>query len=162
MAIGIGIVALVLAVALAWGILRLASGDSSTRLRLGDDVFEAGNAVRLAKQVRADGPLLFSDVSGRGQNRPVFVNHFGDDATIRWVAFDAVAPDAPPNCFLAWSAGRQLFEERSVGTGGDFRKGEICRTLTFPPNGEGLTQYKWKVDDEGRLTIDFRKDRAGG
>ncbi|MCB1258530.1 MAG: hypothetical protein KDB26_15575 [Microthrixaceae bacterium] len=161
-AIGIGIVALVLAIALAWGILKVASGGgTSTRLRLGDDVFEAGNATRLSKQIKAEGPLLFSDVSGRGQNRPVFINHFGDDPDIRWVAFDAVAPDAPENCFLSWSVERELFEERSVAAGGDYRKGEICRDITFAANGEGLTQYKWTVNDEGLLSIDFRKDPEG-
>lgn len=162
MAVGIGIVALVLAIALAWGILKMAGGSSSTRLRLGDDVFEAGNATRMSRQIRKDGPLLFSDVSGRGQNRPIFLNHFGDDPKTRWVAFDAVAADAPENCFLSWSAERDLFEERSVLSGGDYTKGEVCRDITFPPNGEGLTQYKWKVDDDGLLTIDFRKDDDKG
>lgn len=161
MAIGIGIISLVLATALAWGIIHLSGGSASTQLRLGDDVFEAGNAVRMAKQIDKDGPLLFSDVSGRGQHRPIFLNHFGDDSDIRWVAFDATAPGAAENCFLSWNAKRQLFEERSVANGNDHKQGEICRTETFPPNGEGLTQYKWKVDENGLLTIDFRKDEGG-
>lgn len=158
MAIGIGIVSVVLAVALAWTILRLSGGKASTQLRLGDDVFEAGNAVRMSKQIQKDGPLLFSDVSGRGQQRPIFVNHFGDDPEIRWVAFDAKAPGAAKNCFLSWNSEREVLEERSVADGNNREKGELCRTETFPPNGEGLTQYKWKVDEAGLLTIDFRKD----
>ncbi|MGB3411236.1 MAG: hypothetical protein WBA45_08550 [Microthrixaceae bacterium] len=161
MAIGIGIISVVLAIALAWGIIQLSGGKASTQLRLGDDVFEAGNAVRMTKQIDKAGPLLFSDVSGRGQHRPIFVNHFGDDPEIRWVAFDAVAPGAAENCFLSWNADRQVFEERSVANGNDLKQGQICRTETFPPNGEGLTQYKWKVAPDGLLTIDFRKDEGG-
>lgn len=158
MAVGMGIVALVLAIALAWGILKVAGGSSSSRLRLGSDVFEAGNSTRMANQIERDGPLLFSDVSGRGQNRPIFVNHFGDDPETRWVAFDAVAPEAPPNCFLSWNSTKDLFEERSVAGGGDYRKGELCRDVTFPSNGEGLIQYRWSVDKNGLLSIDFRRD----
>jgi hypothetical protein len=158
-AIGIGVVALALAIGLAWGLLHLASGGSPTnQFRLGDDVFDAGNAVRLAKQIDADGPLLFSDVSGRGQGRPIAVNHFGDDPETRWVAFDAVAPGAEENCFLAWSSTRELFEERSAVDGGGRDQGELCRDITFPPNGEGLDQYPWKITEDGTLTIDLRPD----
>ncbi len=162
MAIGIGIIAVVLAVALAWGILQLSGGKTSTQLRLGDDVFEAGNAVRMSRQINKDGPLLFSDVSGRGQQRPIFVNHFGDDPEIRWVAFDASAPGSSKNCFLTWNDDHQVFEERSVADGNNREEGELCRPETFPPNGEGLTQYKWKVDEAGLLTIDFREKANGG
>jgi hypothetical protein len=167
-AIGIGVAALVIAIGAAWGLLELASGEgASTQLRLGDDVFDAGNAVRLSKQVNGDGPLLFSDVSGRGQSRPIMVNHFGDDPKIRWVAFDAVAPGADENCFLAWSAERELFEERSAVTGEEREQGELCRDITYPANGEGLDQYPWRVTDKGVLTIDLRPDddvsvNAGG
>lgn len=161
-AVTLAVTALIVAVALGWAIIAMSGSSPSTTLRLGDDVFEAGNATRMATQIRKDGPVLFSDVSGRGQNRPIFVNHFGDDPEQRWVAFDAVAAGAPENCFLSWSAERELFEERSVtdfatDAEGD-RLGELCRDITFPPNGEGLTQYRWKVDDEGVLTIDFRPD----
>lgn len=158
-AIAIGVVAVVLAVGLAWGLLAVAGGGSpSTQLRLGDDVFDAGNAERLSTQIRRDGPLLFSDVSGRGQRRPIAVNHFGDDAEIRWVAFDAAAPGAPENCYLSWSAERELFEERSAVEGGGREQGELCRDVTYPANGEGLRQYPWKVDDTGVLVIDLRPD----
>lgn len=30
--------------------------------------------------------------------------------------------------------------------------------MTYPPNGEGLEQYGWQVDDEGNLIIDVRGD----
>ena len=157
-AVGLAVIALIAAIALAWAVVSMSGGSPSTRLRLGDDVFEAGNAPRMSTQIRSDGPLLFSDVSGRGQNRPIFVNHFGDDPDQRWVAFDAVAPGAPENCFLTWSTDQQAFEERSVTDRGDFRRGELCRDITFPANGDGLKQYSWKVDDDGLLIIDFRPE----
>ena len=88
------------------------------------------------------------------------VNHFGDDPEIRWVAFDAAAPGADENCFLSWNGERELYEERSVVDGVEHEEGEVCRELTFPPNGEGLDQYPWRVDEDGLLIIDLRPDDA--
>jgi hypothetical protein len=160
-AIGVGVVAVVLAVGLAWGLLALASGgDGPVRLQLGDDRFNAGQASRLSVQIGQDGPVLFSDVSGRGQRRPMMVNHFGDDPQIRWVAFSATAPGAEPGCFLSWSAERELFEERAVADGAGRERGELCREVTYPPTGEGLEQYRWTVDDEDNLIIDLRPEQT--
>ena len=157
LSLGIALVAVAAAVGLAWGMLALASGgDGPVRLQLGDDVFVVGNAERQSTQIQEDGPLLYSDVSGRGQRRPIVVNHFGDDAEIRWVAFPATAPGAPEGCFLAWSAERELFEERAAEEGGGRDQGEVCRDVTYPPNGEGLEQFPWEIDDEGILTVDLR------
>jgi hypothetical protein len=154
------LVAIALAVGLAWGMLSLASGgDGPVRLQLGDDEFDAGQAARLSRQIQEDGPTLFSDVSGRGQLQPIVVNHFGDDPEIRWVAFPAVAPGASEGCFLAWNAELEVFEERRTPEGGGRDDvGERCSNLTFPPNGEGLEQFGWQVDDEGNLIIDVRGD----
>ncbi len=159
LSVAIALVAVAAAVGLAWGMLALASGgDGPVRLQLGDDVFDAGNAVRQSKQIAKDGPLLFPDVAGRGQRRPLIVNHFGDDPETRWVAFPATAPGAAEGCYLAWSAERELFEERSAPEGGGRDQGELCRDVTYPPNGEGLDQFPWKIDDEGKLIIDLRPD----
>jgi hypothetical protein len=159
LAISLGVGAVLIAIGIAWGMLALAGGnETATQLRLGDDVFDAGNAVRLSGQINAQGPLLFSDVSGRGQQRPIAVNHFGDDPAIRWVAFDAAAPGAEENCFLVWSSKLEVFEERSAVSGAQREQGQICRDITVPANGEGLDQYAWKVDKEGNLTIDLRPD----
>lgn len=154
------LVAVVAAVALAWGMLTLASGgDGPVRIQLGDDEFDAGQAVRLSRQIRQDGPALFSDVSGRGQRQPIVVNHFGDDPEIRWVAFPAVAPGADEGCFLTWNAEQERFEERRPPEGaGRDDVGELCSNVTYPANGEGLEQYGWQVDDEGNLIIDVRGD----
>ena len=157
--IAVGVVAVVLAVALAWGLLALGSGgDGKVNFRIGDDTFDAGQAQRLSRQIAQDGPVLFSDVSGRGQRRPILVNHFGDDPEIRWVAFSAAAPGAEENCFIAWSAERELFEERAVADGAQHEEGEVCRDVTYPPTGEGLEQFEWSVDDDGNLIIDLRDE----
>ena len=63
-----GIVAVLIAVGVAWGMLALASGgDGPVRIQLGDDEFKVGNAERQARQIAEDGPAIYSDVSGRGQ-----------------------------------------------------------------------------------------------
>jgi hypothetical protein len=157
-----GIVAVLLAIGIAWGMLALASGgDGPVRIQLGDDQFDAGQAARLSRQIQRDGPALFSDVSGRGQLQPIAVNHFGDDPEIRWVAFPAVAPGADEGCFLTWNAQDEVFEDRRPPEGGGKGDvGELCSDVTYPPNGEGLEQFGWEVDDEGNLIIDVRGDEA--
>jgi hypothetical protein len=157
-------VVVVLLVGLAgWGLVQAASKKGSgVSLRLGDDVFDAGNAVRLSKQIGKDGPILFSDVSGRGQSRPIFVNHFGTDPQTRWVAFTAVAPGAEKGCYLAWSATRNLFEERQLpsangSSASKEQQGKLCRDSTWPANGQGLTQFTWTVGKGGTLQVDLRK-----
>ena len=154
--------AVAVAVGIAWGMLTLASGgDGPVRIQLGDDEFDAGQAVRLSRQIQEDGPAIFSDVSGRGQRQPIVVNHFGDDPEILWVAFPAVAPGADEGCFLTWNAERELFEDRRPPEGaGRDELGELCSDVTYPPNGEGLEQYGWQVDDQGNLIIDVRGDDA--
>ena len=136
--------AVAVAVGIAWGMLTLASGgDGPVRIQLGDDEFDAGQAVRLSRQIQEDGPAIFSDVE------------------IRWVAFPAVAPGADEGCFLTWNAERELFEDRRPPEGaGRDELGELCSDVTYPPNGEGLEQYGWQVDDQGNLIIDVRGDDA--
>lgn len=137
----------VLVVGLAvWQLIRVASGGE---LRLGDDRFNRFDAEDAAEAIAKDGPLLFSDVSGRGQNRPIFVNHVGDDPTTGWYVFDARAPEAPADCFLEWDEEDERF--RSV---------DECHPGTFPPDGEGLRQYEWTVTEEGVLDIDLRSGAA--
>lgn len=159
-AVVFGIIAVLLAVALAWGMLALASGgDGPARIQLGDDEFDAGQAARLSRQIAKDGPALFSDVSGRGQRQPIVVNHFGDNPEIRWVAFPAVLPGASEGCFLTWNSARELFEERRPPEGGGRGElGVLCSDRTAAPNGEGLEQYGWQVDEDGNLLIDVRGD----
>jgi hypothetical protein len=162
-AVAVGVVALVAAVGLAWLMIDLASGgDGPVQVRLGDDVFDAGQATRISAQIAQDGPILYSDVSGRGQQRPIVVNHFGDDPKQRWAAFGAAVPGSPENCFLSWNAERYLFEERAVTEGAGREQGEVCRDVTVSADGssasDGSTveRFPWRIDDNDNLIIDLR------
>lgn len=154
----IGVVVVVLAVAATWGLLRLASGDDApVKVRLGDDTFDAGQASRLARQIAEEGPVLFSDVSGRGQLRPIWVNHFGDDPELQWSVFTAVAPGAPEGCFLAWNAQENLFDVRTPDPEDPKALGEPCNQDTYSVTGDDLERFPWRIDDDGNLIIDLRE-----
>ena len=165
----LGVVVLLVAAGAAWGLIAVASGGKGpVQVNLGEDVFDAGQSARLAKQIAADGPLLFSDVSGRGQRLPIFVNHFGDDATKQWVAMSAVAPGAPEGCFLSWNAKRNLFDERQAAEGGGRDPGDLCRDVTYSADGSSgsdgtqLERFPWHIDTDDNLIIDLKpKDKAG-
>lgn len=163
----LGVAVLVIAIAAAWGMIVLASGGKGpVKVRLGEDTFDAGYTARMAKQIGSEGPLLFSDVSGRGQRQPIYVNHFGHEDDTRWVALSAVAPGASEGCFLSWNARRNLFEERSAKEGGGKDTGRLCRDVTWSADGsEGsdgskLTAFPWKVDADHRLIVDLRPDQS--
>ncbi len=161
----IAVVVLLIAVGAAWAMIVLASGGKGpVQVNLGDDVFDAGQAARAARQIRDDGPLLFSDVSGRGQRLPIYVNHFGTDDKLQWVALDAVPPGAAEGCFLSWNAERNLFEERHSDEGGGRDTGSLCRDVTWSADGTSgsdgsvLDKYPWHIDAEGNLIIDLKPD----
>jgi hypothetical protein len=144
----ISVVALLLAVLLGFLVIRKASGSNDkTSVNLGTDVFRAGTAKARAASIAKDGPLLFSDVSGGGQSRPIFVNHLGDDPKTGWYAIDAVPSDAPDGCFLEWDAAAK-----------EFRGVKRCVSTTYPPDGTGLTRYTATVNSDGELEIDLRKE----
>ena len=95
-------------------------------------------AWKVAPRFQQDGPVLFSDVSGRGQLQPILVNHFGDDPEIRWVAFPAVAPGASEGCFLTWNPDEELFEERlNPEGGGRDDRGELVLQRHLPSQRRG-------------------------
>ncbi|MCB1271656.1 MAG: hypothetical protein KDB31_09555 [Microthrixaceae bacterium] len=167
--IGIALGAVLLAVGASWLLLRLASGgDGPVRIQLGDEDFDAGQVERIATQIAEEGPVLYSDVSGRGQRQPIWVNHFGDDAKTQWYVFSAVAPGAEEGCFLAWNEERNLFEERRPDPEDPRAEGELCRDVVFSATGEpesGSTDapetFTWSVDDEDNLIIEVvQRDEA--
>lgn len=162
-AVTFGLVALIVALSGLWAFVAWAGrGDGPVQLRLGDDVFNAGQAERLSAQVASEGPLLFSDVSGRGQVQPIYVAHFGDDPRLQWSPVSAVAPGASEGCFLVWSAERNLYEERANVDGAGRQVGELCRDVTWSADGSSgsdgsaLEVFPWRVDAEGNLVIDLR------
>ena len=165
----IAVVALVIAVLGAWGMIRLASGGQGpVKVQLGDDTFDAGFATRMADQIDKDGPLLFSDVSGRGQRQPIYVVHIGSDEKDGWFALSAVAPGAAEGCFVTWNPESELFEERRAADPAEGRDalGERCRDVTWSANGTDgsdgseLEAFPWKIDKDERLIIDLRPDQS--
>ena len=165
----IAVVALVIAVLGAWGMIRLASGGQGTvKVQLGDDTFDAGFATRMADQIDKDGPLLFSDVSGRGQRQPIYVVHIGSDDKDGWFALSAIAPGAAEGCFVTWNPESELFEERRAADPAEGRDalGERCRDVTWSANGTDgsdgseLEAFPWKIDKDERLIIDLRPDQS--
>jgi hypothetical protein len=109
--------------------------------KLGDDQFQDITAERMAKQITADGPVLFPDVSAN-RSRDIFVQHLGTDPKTGWLAFDAREAGAPRECFLDWKADRQLFVDR-------------CDGSVIPADGTGLRQYPAVVNANGKVIIDF-------
>lgn len=165
----IAVVALVIAVLGAWGMIRLASGGQGpVKVQLGDDTFDAGYATRMADQIDKDGPLLFSDVSGRGQRQPIYVVHIGSDEKDGWFALSAIAPGAAEGCFVTWNPESELFEERRAADPAEGRDalGERCRDVTWSANGTDgsdgseLEAFPWKIDKDERLIIDLRPDQS--
>jgi len=165
----IAVVALVIAVLGAWGMIRLASGGQGpVKVQLGDDTFDAGFATRMADQIDKDGPLLFSDVSGRGQRQPIYVVHIGSDEKDGWFALSAIAPGAAEGCFVTWNPESELFEERRAADPAEGRDalGERCRDVTWSANGTDgsdgseLEAFPWKIDKDERLIIDLRPDQS--
>ena len=165
----VAVVALVIAVLGAWGMIRLASGGQGpVKVQLGDDTFDAGFATRMSDQIDKDGPLLFSDVSGRGQRQPIYVVHIGSDEKDGWFALSAVAPGAAEGCFVTWNPESELFEERRAADPAEGRDalGERCRDVTWSANGTDgsdgseLEAFPWKIDKDERLIIDLRPDQS--
>ena len=165
----IAVVALAIAVLGAWGMIRLASGGQGpVKVQLGDDTFDAGYATRMADQIDKDGPLLFSDVSGRGQRQPIYVVHIGSDEKDGWFALSAIAPGAAEGCFVTWNPESELFEERRAADPAKGRDalGERCRDVTWSADGTDgsdgseLEAFPWEIDKDERLIIDLRPDQS--
>ena len=96
--------------------------------------FEVGRTDRLLRRV----PFPLQDPLGRG--RHIFVQHLGDDEEDGWLALSAYAPDQDDEtCALVWR---------------DEQFQDPCTDETFPPDGDGLSQFPTRVDD-GRLFIDL-------
>ena len=131
----------VAAVAIGAGIIALASwlaGTGKIQTTLGKDVFDVGSTTVLAREVQADGPLLFQDLLGH--TRDIYVQHLGGT---RWTAFEAHAPGAERRCQLEWRRRQH-----------DFR--DPCTRRVYPGDGAGLVHYRATVNRKDRLVVDLR------
>lgn len=143
--IAFAVVSLAAGVGLLFVIVWLA-GSGDVQFKLGDDVFEVGDAERFAAIIDEDRqPLLFTSLS---RSRPIYVQHVGDDPLVGWSAFDARSPSDPEGCEtgLLWEIGNQVFRDTCMPAD------------TYPPDGAGLLQYDASVDADGRLIVDLNQD----
>jgi hypothetical protein len=128
-----GVLAGVLVAALM--LLLLSSGD--VKSRLGDTVFDAGDAEALARRADEQPVLLPALV---GFRRDILVSHIGGD---EWRAFEANPPGKDRRCQVRWRKATR-----------DFRA--PCTGKIYPLDGTGLRQYSATVNADGRLIIDLR------
>lgn len=131
LALGVGLLVVVVALA----------GSGDVQFKLGDDVFEVGEAETFADRIADDdAPIPFSSLSG---NRPIYLQHIGDDPATGWYAIDARSPSDPDACVLEWIVETRRFVD-------------ACdRQATFPPDGEGLLRYGVTVDADGQVIVDL-------
>ena len=141
-AVVLGLVGLVAGIAavVALFVVAIPSLTESNRIevRLGDDVFVAGNAGARAAAIAADGPILLADVASG--DRDVYLQHLGDDPDSGWLVFDARRPGAGRDCTLVWDDGQFT---------------DPCDGTVVPADGSGLAAYNVDVDDDGRVVIDL-------
>lgn len=134
--LGVGLLVLIVALA----------GSGDVQFKLGDDVFNAGNARDRADTIERDGtPILFPSLS---RSRPIYLQHLGDDANMGWYAIDARSPSDPAGCEtgLAW-----VFDQAEFVDTCDV-------SSSFDADGAGLLQYGVTVDLDGDLQIDLNQD----
>ena len=90
----IGIVGLGLTIGLMVLMLRAAGTSTEIDVRLGDVDFRGIEADNLADEISKNGPVPFPDLVGG--DRPIWVNHFGDDSSTGWFVFLAKVPTPTP------------------------------------------------------------------
>ena len=137
-------VAVVLAAAMMWAVVRVAS-ERPEDVNLGRRTFEAGRASRLATQISRDGPFLFKDPLTASAGRELYLQHLGARVKEGWVAIEAYAPGAPREirCILRWDQQARAFRDP-------------CGPGTYPADGTGLTTYPATVTAKGFVEVDLR------
>jgi len=138
----IGVLGLVIGIALVLALFVLAipslTEQNRIEVRLGDDVFVAGNATDLAEAIATDGPLLLADVASG--DRDVYLQHTGTDPNSGWLVFDARRGGTGRECTLTWADGAFT---------------DPCDNGTVDASGTGLRAYEVSVDDEGNVVVDL-------
>jgi len=138
----IAAVAIVL-IAVVTVFVAMAASRGDVEINLGDDRFNAGNTESIANRIAEDGglPALYADlVSG---DRPIFVQHTGDEPDEGWVAFGAFDPD-DPTCVVEIDRGAMILVN------------SCDRDITYPLDGEGLRSYPTSVED-GDVIVDINE-----
>jgi hypothetical protein len=141
-ALAIAGVALVL-IAVVTIFVALAASRGDVEINLGDERFNAGDTNSIAERIAEDGglPALYADlVNG---DRPIFVQHTGDDPDEGWVAFGAFDPDRPTCLVQIDREAMTLVNACDPG-------------VTYPLDGEGLRSYPTTVED-GDVIVDINE-----
>jgi hypothetical protein len=135
-------VAIVL-IAIVTVFVALAASRGDVEINLGDDRFEVGEAEEILELIdEGDGlPALFPDLVNR--DRPLYVQHTGDDPEAGWVAFGAFDPD-DPSCLVEIDRDAKTLVN------------ECDRAVTYPLDGEGLRAYPTTVED-GDVIVDINE-----
>lgn len=142
----LGLVAVLFGFGLFAG-LALLSSSGQVDVRLGDDVFRAGQVERLAANIARDGPVAIPDASP-DRARDIYLQHLGETPEVGWLAFSAQAPGAERSCLLQWVPADREFVDP-------------CSGQRFGARGDGLTQYPTTVA-EGVLSVDLRTPQPPG
>jgi hypothetical protein len=129
-----GVLAGVLALALVLALLS----SGRVKSRLGDPVFDAGDAEQRARQAREEPILLPALV---GFDLDVRLSHLGGR---EWRAFRNHAPGKSRRCALRYRRATRDFVD--------------CDGAVYPLDGTGLPQYSASVDQRGRLIVDLRTE----
>jgi hypothetical protein len=125
-----------------WGVAALVSRGGDVRVRLGDDVFQAGAADRLAEEIASSGPLLFPGLIGPSGAKAIGVYHTGAAPEQGWSVYALVPPGAATTCVV------ELDRQARVLV-------DPCSGQRYPADGTGLEPVPWTVDGDGRLVIDL-------
>ena len=140
-AVVVGLAGVVVAVALAAGVLLLARSGGEVEILLGDRDFRDMDTDRISAEIADRGPILWPDVGGG--SRDIILQHLGDDPDTGWLAFEARRPGQSRECFFAWQSER----------------GEFANTCDaddiVDAEGTGLRHFDVSVVD-GDVRVDIR------
>ena len=133
------VVAAIAGVVVALGLMWLLTVLISNRTVTPQGAFEQDEfSVRIAS-IEDQVPFLLPDASP-SRSRDIYIQHLAGDEDEGWLAFSAFAPGQDDrDCFLRWD-------------GSAFA--DPCTDETFPADGDGLTHYPTRVEDE-RVYVDL-------
>ena len=118
---------------------NLGGGGDDVKTSSSRSQFDVGLAKERAANISDERtPLLFQDPVEF--ERPIFVQHLGEDPASGWRAFDA----ANGTCVLTWHRETQDFTD--------------CNGKRYPADGTGMHQYPAKVNEDGHLVVDLSLD----
>lgn len=141
----VSVVAVILVFSGLWLIAVTLGDRNSPDLKLGDQTFRAaGDAKSMAKQIAKNGPIIYTDVSGR-KDRDLILQHIGTNPKTGWFAFAAQPPNKARDCTWQWKPKENQF------------RASCDSALTASANGAGLVHYKVTVN--GSVNVDLNFDQ---